>query len=60
MKITTINRLRGFLVLSFLALVCIATSVKAQAAHHYPQPAARYPNPLRIRSEIRLRVHRFS
>jgi hypothetical protein len=34
----TINRLLGFLVLSFLALVCIATSVKVQAA-----PAAQSP-----------------
>jgi hypothetical protein len=32
MHINTINRLRGFLVLSFLALVCIATGVKAQVA----------------------------
>jgi hypothetical protein len=38
MNITTINRLRGFLVLFFLALVCIATSVKAQTA-----PAAQSP-----------------
>ncbi len=37
-KINTINRLLGFLVLSFLALVCIANSVKAQAA-----PAAQPP-----------------
>jgi hypothetical protein len=38
MNIATINRLRGFLVLFFLALVCIATSVKAQTA-----PAAQSP-----------------
>jgi hypothetical protein len=38
MNITTINRLRGFLVLFSLALVCIATSVKAQTA-----PAAQSP-----------------
>jgi hypothetical protein len=38
MNINTSNRLLGFLVLSFLALVCIATSVKVQAA-----PAAQSP-----------------
>jgi hypothetical protein len=38
MNINTVNRLPGFLVLSFLALVCIATSVKVQAA-----PAAQSP-----------------
>jgi hypothetical protein len=32
MNIDRINRLLGFLVLSFLALVCIATGIKAQAA----------------------------
>ena len=38
MNINTINRLRGFLVLSFLAVVCIATGVKAQVG-----PAAQSP-----------------
>jgi hypothetical protein len=38
MKIKSINRLPGFLVLFFLALACIAISVKAQAA-----PAAQSP-----------------
>jgi hypothetical protein len=38
MHINTINRLCGFLVLSFLALVCIANGVKAQVA-----PAAQSP-----------------
>ena len=38
MNINTINRLLGFLVLSFLALVCIASGVKAQVA-----PAAQSP-----------------
>ena len=38
MNINTINRLLGFLVLSFLTLVSIATGVKAQVA-----PAAQSP-----------------
>ena len=38
MNINTINRLLGFLVLSFLTLVCIASGVKAQVA-----PAAQSP-----------------
>jgi hypothetical protein len=38
MNIVTINRLLRFLALSFLALVCIATSVKVHAA-----PAAQSP-----------------
>jgi hypothetical protein len=38
MNVNAINRLLGFLVFSFLALVCIATGVKAQVA-----PAAQLP-----------------
>jgi len=38
MNINTINRLLGFLVLSFLTLVCIASGIKAQVA-----PAAQSP-----------------
>ena len=38
MNINTINKLLGFLVLSSLALVCIGTSVKAQAAPDAQSP----------------------
>jgi hypothetical protein len=38
MNVNAINRLRGFLVLSFLALVCIATGVKAQVGSAAQSP----------------------
>ena len=38
MTISTINRLRGFLALSFLALVCVATGAKAQGAFAAQSP----------------------